>query len=109
VALSGYTGAITGTTASAVTLSSGAGNLSLSVPTPANATGSVFVAINLGATTTDVSCLASHPASTGASKAWLRAQNGNCAATYDRDPSASATFGIYVPETKKIFHVREQF
>lgn len=109
VALSGYTGAITGTTASAVTLSSGAGNLSLSVPTPANATGSVFVAINLGATTTDVSCLASHPASMGASKAWLRAQNGNCAATYDRDPSASATFGIYVPETKKIFHVREQF
>jgi MSHA biogenesis protein MshQ len=30
-------------------------------------------------------------------------------ATYDRDPSARATFGIYAPETRKNVHVREQF
>jgi MSHA biogenesis protein MshQ len=38
---------------------------------------------------------------------WLRAQNGNCATTFDRDPSARVTFGIYKPESTKTIHVRE--
>jgi MSHA biogenesis protein MshQ len=97
--------------ASAVSITSGAGSLSFSAPSPST-TGSLDFALNLGATTTDQSCLASHPASTGAALPWLRSQNGStsgCAALWDRDPSARATFGIYAPETRKTVHVRELF
>jgi MSHA biogenesis protein MshQ len=119
VALSNYMdskGAATAgwtTTPSAVTISSGNGTLSLGAPSPSS-TGSVDFAFNLGATTTDQSCLASHPASTAANLSWLRAQNGSangCAgvSTYDRDPSARATFGVYQPETKKAVYSRELY
>jgi uncharacterized protein DUF6701 len=100
-------GAPTGTSASAVTIASGAGTLTLTKPSP-TATGGVDVAANLGSSGSDQSCLSSH-GGTAAALPWLRSQNGNCAATYDRDPSARATFGIYTPETRKTVHVREQF
>ena len=96
------------TTASAVNIVSGSGTLSLSAPSP-TATGSVDIALNLGAGAADQSCLATHPASTGAALPWLRSQQGSCAATWDRDPAARASFGIYVPETRKTLHVREIF
>jgi MSHA biogenesis protein MshQ len=97
-------------TPSAFTISGGNANLMLSAPT-GGATGSVDLALNLGpvAGGTDQSCLASHPTSTGAGLPWLRSQNGSCAATWDRDPSARASFGIYSPETRKTVHVRELF
>ena len=94
--------------ASAITITGGAGTLTLGAPSPAS-TGSVDFALNLGSTTTDASCLAAHPASTAAGLPWLRSQNGACAATWDRDPSGRASFGIYAPETRKTIHVREIF
>ena len=96
------------TSASAITLASGSGTLTLTAPSP-TATGSIDIGLNLGATAADQSCLASHPASTGAGASWLRSRFGSCAATFDRDPSARASFGIYSPETRKTVHARELF
>jgi MSHA biogenesis protein MshQ len=96
------------TTASAVALTSGQGTLTLSAPSSGR-TGTVDLALNLGSSAVDQSCLANHPASTAGNLAWLRSRFGNCAATFDRDPSAQATFGVYSPETKKTVHVREIF
>lgn len=102
------------TSGSAITIgvgtgtSPGIGFLTLAAPS-GGATGSVDLALNLGATTTDSSCLANHPASTGAALPWLRSRNGSCAAGWAADPSARATFGVYSPETKKTVHVREIF
>ena len=120
VALSNYrdsTGAPTGTwTTSASgpgTLALGQGTLVLSAPSPAGKTGCVDVAINLGTGTQDTSCLATHPAMTApaSSLAWLRGQNGTCAAstTYAADPSATACFGVYSLESTRTIHVRELF
>jgi hypothetical protein len=120
VALSNYrdsTGAPTGTwTTSASgpgTLALGQGTLTLSAPSPAGKTGCVDVAINLGTGTQDTSCLATHPVMTApaSSLAWLRGQNGSCAAstTYSADPSATACFGVYSPESTRTIHVRELF
>ena len=94
--------------ASAITISAGNGTLTLGAPSPTT-TGSVDLALNLGSGAADQSCLATHPASTGAASPWLRAQNGACSTLSDRDPSARASFGIYVPETRKTIHVRELF
>lgn len=94
--------------ASAIMLAAGLGTLTLGAPSPA-ASGSVDVALNLGSSTADQSCLAAHPATTGAARAWLRSLNGSCAATADRDPSARAAFGIYSPETQKTIHARELY
>ena len=99
------------TTPGAIAITAGTGLLTLSAPSPAGtgSTGSVDIGINLGAGASDQSCLSAHPASTGAARAWLRSRNGACAATYDRDPSARATFGIYSPESRKTVHARELF
>jgi MSHA biogenesis protein MshQ len=96
------------TTASAVTISAGTGVLNLSAPSP-SATGSVDIALNLGAAGADQSCLAAHPATTGANLPWLRSQHGACAATWDRDPAARASFGIASPESRRTVHARELF
>ena len=96
------------TSPGAITVSAGTGTLTLSAPSPTT-TGSVDIALNLGATTTDQSCLSTHPASTGAALPWLRAQQGSCSAAWDRDPAARASFGIYAPETRKTLHVRDIF
>lgn len=102
------------TSGSAITIgvgtgtSPGIGFLTLAAPS-GGATGSVDLALNLGTTAADASCLASHPASTGATLPWLRSRNGNCAAAWAADPSARASFGVYSPESKKTVHVREIF
>jgi MSHA biogenesis protein MshQ len=90
-----------------VTLSTGQGSIVLSKPTAAP--GSVDLAVNLGGTKTDQSCLGKHPNTTGGALPWLRSLNGNCATGVDSDPSARGTFGIYQPETRKVIHIRESF
>ena len=113
VVLSGYrdnkgqsTVAWTTTATPSGALSNGTGKITFSAPSPVF-TGSVDVALNLGdPNAADVSCLANH-GGTGAAMSWLRSQNGNCAVTFDRDPSARVTFGIYKPESTKTIHVRE--
>lgn len=93
-----------------LTLVNGQGNIVLTAPTNSG-TGSLDLAVNLGATTTDQSCVTvtPQPSSTGAQRPWLRSLNGNCAATYDRDPTARATFGVFSPESKKVIHTRDIF
>lgn len=113
VALSGYSGTLTAANLGAshvtgTTLVAGQGSIVLTKPSPV-ATGSVDLAINLGAGAVDLSCLGAHPASTGAAIPWLRSIYGSCAVTYDRDPSARGSFGIYAPETRKTIHVRELY
>jgi MSHA biogenesis protein MshQ len=76
---------------------------------PSTGRGTVDVALNLGASANDNSCLSSHPNTSPANLIWLRSRNGNCAATYDRDPSARATFGLSSPESRATVHVREVF
>ncbi len=105
------TGAASAATSSAgaLIISGGSGSINLAAPSPAGSSLSLDLAVNLGSTAADQSCLGNHPASTGAGKPWLRAQNGSCAATADRDPAARASFGIFSPETRKTVHVREIF
>lgn len=96
-------------TMSALTLAGGQANLTVSSASPV-ATGSMDIALNLGSSTTDQSCVGgARPASTGAAVPWLRSQNGGCSALWDRDPSARATFGVFSPESTKTVHVRELF
>lgn len=102
------TGDLAGNTAAAaVNLTNGLGTLRLSKPNPV-ATGSVDIAVNLGSSGVDQSCLATH-GGTPAGLPWLRSRNGSCSTGYDRDPSARASFGIYSPESRKTVHVRELF
>ena len=89
----------------AVSWSGGQGNLVLNKP---SGVCSIDVAANLGASGNDQSCLASH-GGVAANLAWLRSRNGSCASTYDRDPSARASFGVYSPELKRTVHVRELY
>ena len=105
------TGVASAATSSAggFTLASGSGLITLAAPSPSGSSLSLDLALNLGGTASDQSCNANHPASTGAAKPWLRAQNGNCAATADRDPAARASFGVYSAESRKLVHVREIF
>ena len=83
-------------------------------------TGSANVAINLGASAADLSCLTAHPTSSGANLAFFRGRYGSCSAatgysyltadpTSAADPSATASFGIYSAESKKFMHIRELF
>ena len=90
--------------ASNVALSNGVGVLTLGAP---NAVGQLDVAANLGTSGNDQSCLNTHGGTSG-SRAWLRSQYGNCATTFDRDPSARASFGIY-SNSGRVVHVREFF
>ena len=93
--------------AGAISLASGSGLLTLAAPSPAGSSLTLDLALNLGSSGSDQSCNASHPASSGAAKPWLRALNGSCAATTDRDPAARASFGVYSAESRKTVHVRE--
>ncbi|SDH37928.1 DUF6701 domain-containing protein [Propionivibrio dicarboxylicus] len=92
---------------SAVTFFGGNANITLSAPNDGKA-GSVDVAVNLGSSGNDVSCLNNH-GGTGAAMPWLRSRNGDCANSYDRDPWARATFGVYAPETRRIIYVHDAF
>ncbi len=104
-----HTGAVSAATssASAGALSGGRSVLTLSAPNPAGSSLTLDLSVNLGATTADQACTTSHPATVGANLPWLRSRNGSCAATWDRDPAARASFGIFSPETRKTIHLRE--
>jgi MSHA biogenesis protein MshQ len=95
--------------AGATVLANGSSLITLAAPTPAGSSLSLDLAINLGSSSSDQSCQTSHPASVGAAKPWLRAQNGSCTASADRDPSARASFGLYSPESRKTVHARDIF
>jgi MSHA biogenesis protein MshQ len=90
----------------ALTVTGGLGQISVAAP-PVGVTGSIDLALNLGSSAVDASCLSSHPASSGAGLPWLRSRNGNCASGWGSDPSARVSFGIATPETRKSVHVRE--
>ncbi|MFD2452591.1 DUF6701 domain-containing protein [Ideonella paludis] len=97
-------------TISSVSLFGGSGYITLGAPS-GGGTGSVDLAVNLGVgvNTADESCLPAHGNATGAGLPWLRSRQGSCASSYDRDPSARGTFGVYAPETRRSVHVREVF
>ncbi|XLZ71716.1 DUF6701 domain-containing protein [Massilia sp. SR12] len=97
-------GGLTGSTvnASNTYLVNGEGSIVLAKPTTP---GHIDLAINLGGTAADDSCLANHPATTGAQQSWLRSQYGACGNV--KDPSARATFGIFSPQSRRVIHVRE--
>jgi hypothetical protein len=83
-------------TSGGVTLASGAATLALAAPTGGR-TGSADVAISLGSTGTDASCLQSwtpaKAATAGAGMAYLR--GAWCGSGYGNDPSARLTFGAF--------------
>lgn len=90
-----------------VEIKEGAGVL----PMKSNQAGSIEVAINLGVTAQDASCLAAKPTSKGAELAWMRTSvicTGQSTAK-PTDPAASATFGIFPTENRRLIHVREVF
>ncbi|HEX8606431.1 MAG TPA: polymer-forming cytoskeletal protein, partial [Pseudoduganella sp.] len=68
---------LTGATISGDTKLSG-GSGYVTVTRPATGKAVLNLALNLGTGKADVSCLAVHPASTGADLAWLRSQYGSC-------------------------------
>ena len=87
--------AVSGTT---ITLTAGVGRLLLLAPTGGRS-GSADVVLSLGSSATDASCLqpwtpgVGDAASTGASLIFLR--GAWCASSFDNDPSARATWGLY--------------
>jgi MSHA biogenesis protein MshQ len=97
-------------TATGFTAVAGQGNITLSAPT-GGATGTIELAVNLGDTATDASCLASHPSGGKASRVWLRAPqtNASCVGGGPFDPSARATIGVHSPETRKLMHSQDLF
>jgi len=94
-------------TLSAVGIDKGKGNLKIT----GNQPGSIEVAINLGASGLDTSCLTTKGASTASKMPWMRTPvlcSGQ-SAMKPTDPSARATFGIFPVENRRIIHVREVF
>jgi len=81
----------------AITLTAGTGKLTLAAPT-AGRRGTYDIALSLGSTSTDASCLqpwtpgTGDAASAGANLAYLR--GAWCGSGYDKDPAARATFGL---------------
>jgi hypothetical protein len=83
--------------AGGITLTAGLGTLRLAAPA-AGRSGTFDVALSLGTTAADASCMqpwtpaAGDAATTGASLAYLR--GAWCSSTHDKDPAARATFGL---------------
>ena len=79
-----------------VTLAAGRANVPLSAP-GGSRSGTLDVALSLGASATDASCLQTwtptKAATTGAGMTYLR--GAWCGSTYDKDPSARVTFGAF--------------
>jgi hypothetical protein len=100
------------TTASGpVTLAAGAGSLRLAAP-GGGRSGTFDVALSLGASATDASCLqpwtpgTGDVATAGANLAYLR--GAWCGSTYDKDPSARASFGMQRTQDYLVYR-RENF
>jgi len=106
----------TETSVSAVTLGTGAntGTGTITFAKPSGGDGKYFgsfdLVVNLGATTTPQPCGALTPAPTPAGKnfSYLRGAWGSCGATYTRDPTARAAFGVYKSPNEFIY-IRENY
>jgi len=86
-------------------LTGGTKLLSLSAPGAGKA-GTVDIAINLGASSSENLCVADNFMTSGANLGWLRGRW--CGAAHDRDPTARATFGIYRGATPFVYQ-RENY
>jgi hypothetical protein len=102
VALGNNIGGLTTTVTAVSALSGGRGTITLSAP---NASGSVDLAVLLGASAATCSAFAPPPGGSG-NAPWLRGQW--CGAAYDRDPVARARFGIRRGSSEVIF-IRENY
>jgi hypothetical protein len=104
-------GAPTGVAVSGpVSISNGQGSLILTKPSPTT-TATVDLAVNLGSSGSDTSCLASH-GGTPANLPWLRGiyPAGSACPGTNIDPSARATLGLYSNlEKRKAIHIRETY
>jgi hypothetical protein len=90
VAFGNFKGSLVSLTVNGINqISAGQGSIVLTKP---SLVGSADMAFNLGSTATDASCNASHPATTGADKSWLRGKW--CGSNYDKDPNARIRFGV---------------
>lgn len=81
------------------------------LPLTSNYPGTIEVAINLGASGPDTSCLTTKGSSTASKMPWMRTLVQCSPQTPPKlaDPSARATFGIFPAENRRIIHVREVF
>jgi MSHA biogenesis protein MshQ len=105
-ALTASTGNTLSSSKQTVKLTKGAGVLPLTSSQP----GSIDVAINLGASGLDTSCLTTKSSSTASKMPWMRTLvTCDGQAARQGDPSARATFGIFPAENRRIIHVREVF
>lgn len=95
-------------TATGFTAAAGQGSIVLSAPAN-GATGSIDLAINLGDTGTDASCLSAHPSSGKAQRPWLRGPHGACSGAGPFDPSARASIGVFAPETTRVMHSQDMY
>lgn len=102
VALGNNIGGLTTAVTAVSALSGGRGTITLSPP---NASGSVDLAVLLGASAATCSAFAPPPGGSG-NTPWLRGQW--CGAAYDRDPVARARFGIRRGSSEVIF-IRENY
>lgn len=86
--------------------SAGGGSITLAAP---NVPGGVDVVVKLGASLSMCpSWLPSYPSGTPISASYLRSQW--CGSSYDKDPVARATFGIYGSSAKKgLLYLRESY
>ncbi|MBC7701677.1 DUF6701 domain-containing protein [Aquabacterium sp.] len=105
------TAADTSVKTSPVTLAAGTATFWLNKPSGGRA-GTYDVTLSLGSTATDGSCLTSlgsgvgDSAAVGADLAHLR--GAWCGATYDKDPSARATFGLF-RGSQHVIHQQENY
>lgn len=105
------TSADTAVSGGSVTFASGSGRLVLAAPGGGRA-GSVDLALSLGSSATDASCLqpwtpaSGDAASAGANLAYLR--GAWCGSSSDKDPSARASFGLY-RGSDAVIHQRENY
>ena len=84
----------------------GRGNLKLSAP-GANNTGSVDLALNLGAVGSGSTCVSGAvSAVTGANQTWLQGKGSGVA--YDQNPVARGSFGLY-RGNKPLIYIREMY
>ncbi|MFZ2990894.1 DUF6701 domain-containing protein, partial [Ideonella sp.] len=94
-----------------LTLSAGVGQLTLAAP-GGGRSGTLDVALSLGSTATDASCLqpwtpgSGDAASAGANLAHLR--GAWCGSSMDKDPSARASFGLF-RGAEHLLHLRENY